>query len=77
MKVSDLDLSTAPWVETTTDSHNVLSNEFQRDLYIREFGDVSIVPDSVKGRYIVPEFAEAREKYSALKKSHCLHFGCH
>jgi hypothetical protein len=77
MKVSDLDLTLSPWVETKTDSHNVLSNEFQRNLFIRQFGDVAIVPDRIAGRYIVPEFSQARKEYSQSKLAHCQKYGSH
>ena len=82
MKVSDLtftdEMSANPWrgysVETPTDAHMIVSNEWSRGEYIRLYGDQVVELD--KKVYRVPAFKEKIAAYSALVQKDCHRWGC-
>jgi hypothetical protein len=69
MRITDLDLTKKNRVETDTDAYSVISNEYQQERYLEEFGDVFLVfdPEYDVYRVLCPKMHEKREKYLNAK----------
>jgi hypothetical protein len=69
MRITDLNLNEQNRVETHTDAYSVISNEYQRDIYIDRYGNVEIVldPEYDVYRALCPKMHEKREKYLNAK----------
>ena len=69
MRITDLNLNEQNRVETHTDAYNVISNEYQRDTYIEQYGNVEIEYDEKYKVYrsLCPDMKEQREKYLDAK----------
>lgn len=75
MKVSDLTPGNNVAVELpNTDALALLVNDYNKQLYLDNHGDLDIVQD---GRvYRVPAFAEGRQAFSGAKARDCAVWGC-
>jgi hypothetical protein len=62
-------------VETPTDATRLVYDEYQREQYIAEFGDVEVEYDTYYKKYIVPAHKAGRDAYIALKAAHCAKWG--
>ena len=69
MRVSELQPAAypqSPSVELPNqDAHRLFTNDFNKNSFIEDYGDVEIVKDGDKWR--VPEFEESRKAYCAYK----------
>tara|TARA_B100001971_G_C17872751_1_gene374062 strand:- start:72 stop:383 length:312 start_codon:yes stop_codon:yes gene_type:complete len=85
-KVSEIMLGGTRWfdhgnevrVETPTDANQVFTvrnGETQRQKFIAEHGDVSVVWDPKFKVWTVPAFAEKRERFSNAKAKDCVRWG--
>ena len=77
MRITDLNLNERNTVETNTDAHHVVSNEYQRDSYIDMYGNVQIEYDEKYKVYrsLCPDMKEQREKYLDAKLSYIRQYG--
>ena len=77
MRITDLNLNERNTVETNTDAHHVVSNEYQRDSYIDQYGNVEIEYDEKYKVYrsLCPDMKEQREKYLDAKLSYIRQYG--
>lgn len=77
MRITDLNLNEKNTVETNTDAHHVISNEYQRDSYIDLYGNVEIEYDEKYKVYrsLCPDMKEQREKYLEAKLSYIRQYG--
>ena len=81
MKVSEIKLGKEIRVETTTDAINVWplntkgGQEWHRDNYIKNYGDVDVKYDAEYNVYQVPAFKEQQDKHSEAKAAHCARWG--
>lgn len=77
MRITDLNLNEKNTVETNTDAHHVISNEYQRDSYIDQYGNVEIEYDEKYKVYrsLCPDMKEQREKYLDAKLSYIRQYG--
>ena len=81
IKVSEIKLGKEIRVETTTDAINVWplntkgGQEWHRDNYINNYGDVDVEYDAEDNTYHVPAFKEQRDRYCASKAEHCRRWG--
>lgn len=62
-------------IETPTDAVAVISNDYQLDAYIAEYGNVP-VGHMVGNVYRVPMFDAKRERFRAAKLAYCEKYGC-
>jgi len=62
-------------IETTTDAQRLIYNEYHREQYIAEFGDVEVEYDEYYKRYRVAAHKVERDAYVALKVAHCATYG--
>lgn len=80
MRVSDLVVAVGMMnphrVETRSDALQIISNEFQVNSFIDQFGDVVIEFDENANVWRVPEFAGVIARYSAAKQIECDRWGC-
>jgi hypothetical protein len=83
MKISELKLNSGRhYVQTKTDALRIVSNKFDVDRYIFNFGDVEIEQDSHSGlavsatHWLVPEFADDIRVYTENKMVQCQRWGC-
>ena len=58
-------------IETPADALRLIYNEYHREQYIAEFGDVVVEYDAYYKRYTVPAFKVQRAEYSKLKQAYC------
>ena len=79
MRVSDLQPAAypqSPSVENpNSDSHRLFTNDFNKNSFIEENGDVEIVWNERYKYWEVPAFAEGRAEYCKLKRAHCERWG--
>ena len=77
MRITDLNLNEKNTVETNTDAHHVISNEYQRDSYIDQYGNVEIEYDEKYKVYrsLCPDMKEQREKFLEAKLSYIRQYG--
>ena len=77
MKITDLNLNEKNTVETDTDAHHVISNEYQRDSYIDQYGNVEIEYDEEYKIYraLCPDMKEQRNRYLEAKLSYIRKYG--
>ena len=76
MNVSEITLTRTTRVEGNTDAYHILSNQFQLDGYIKQFGNVEVVYDAEWKVYRVPSLDEKRNIYSEKKTRDCAKWGC-
>jgi len=69
MNVSQIELSRDTRVEGNSDAHHILSNQFQLDDYIRQFGDVEVFYDAEWKVYRVPSLDMKRKLFCEAKES--------
>jgi hypothetical protein len=62
-------------VETTTDATRLIYNEYQREQYIAEFGDVVVEYDEYYKKYTVSAHKVERDAYIASKAKYCMQYG--
>ena len=62
-------------VETPTDAQRLIYNEYQREQYIAEFGDVEVEYDTYYKKYTVSAHKVERDAYIAFKAAHCPKWG--
>jgi hypothetical protein len=77
MRITDLDLTKKNRVETDTDAYSVISNEYQQERYLEEFGDVFLVfdPEYDVYRVLCPKMHKKREKYLDAKLEDVRRYG--
>ena len=80
MRVSDLqpaDYPQSPSVELPNqDAHRLFTNDFNKNSFIEDYGDVEIVWNEQYKHWEVPAFAEGREAYGIAKQRACETWGC-
>ena len=76
MKVTEITLARTTRVESDTDAYHILSNQFQLDGYVAQFGDVEVVYDSEWKVYRVPSLDAKRSEYCEKKTRDCARWGC-
>ena len=80
MRVSDLQPAAypqSPSVEVpNSDAYRLFTNEFNKNRFIENYGDVEIVWNERYKFWAVPEFAERREAYGIAKQRACDTWGC-
>jgi hypothetical protein len=80
MRVSDLQPAkypASPAVENpNSDSDSLFTDEFNKNSFIEENGDVEIVWNERYKFWAVPAFAEGRRIYSEAKQRACDTWGC-
>ena len=76
MKVSEITLTRTTRVEGDTDAYHILSNQFQLDGYIKQFGNVKVVYDAEWNVYRVPSLDAKRNQYCEAKTRDCARWGC-
>ena len=80
MRVSDLQPAAypqSPSVEApNSDAYRLFTNEFNKNSFIENYGDVEIVWNERYKFWAVPEFAERREAYCIAKQRACDTWGC-
>ena len=63
-------------VETKTDAHQVISNEYHVRRFIAQHGNVEVERDYRDlGLFRVPAFKKDIEKYTKMKAEHCRLYG--
>ena len=62
-------------VETPTDAQRLIYNEYHREQYIAEFGDVEVEYDEYYKRYRVPAHKLQRDSFIAAKANYCTKWG--
>ena len=80
MRVSDLQPAAypqSPSVELPNqDAHRLFTNDFNKNSFIEDYGDVEIVWNEQYKHWEVPAFAEGREAYGIAKQRACETCGC-
>ena len=80
MRVSDLQPAAypqSPSVELPNqDAHRLFTNDFNKNSFIEDYGDVEIVWHEQYKHWEVPAFAEGREAYGIAKQRACETWGC-
>ena len=76
MNVNQIELTRTTRVEGNTDAYHILSNQFQLDGYVEQFGNVEVVYDAEWKVYRVPSLDEKRNIYSEKKTRDCAKWGC-
>tara|TARA_Y100000356_G_scaffold57775_1_gene46821 strand:- start:22 stop:282 length:261 start_codon:yes stop_codon:yes gene_type:complete len=80
MRVSDLQPAAypqSPSVELPNqDAHRLFTNDFNKNSFIEDYGDVEIVWNEQYKHWEVPAFAEGREAYGIAKQRACETWGC-
>ena len=80
MRVSDLQPAAypqSPSVELPNqDAHRLFTNDFNKNSFIEDYGDVEIVWNEQYKHWEVPAFAEGREAYGIAKQRACDTWGC-
>ena len=76
MKVSEITLTKTTRVEGNSDAHYILSNQFQLDDYVRQFGDVEVFYDAEWKVYRVPSLDMKRKLFCEAKESMMRIWGC-
>ena len=76
MQVSEIQIGPNVLVETKTDSCAVFCNEFTKQCFIQDFGDLEVKFDAKTNVYKVPLFTEIRAEYSKIKAEDCEVWGC-
>ena len=76
MNVSEITLTRTTRVESDTDANHILSNQFQLDGYIKQFGNVAVIYDAEWKVYRVPSLDEKRNLYCEKKTLDCAKWGC-
>ena len=75
MRVSDLQPAKypqSPAVELpNSDAHRLFANEFSKNSFIEDHGDVEIVWNERFKHWEVPAFAEGRAAYGIAKQRYC------
>jgi hypothetical protein len=77
-RVSEINITDEPQfisVETTTDAQRLIYNEYHREQYIAEFGDVEVEYDEYYKRYRVAAHKLQRDSFIAAKAAHCTKWG--
>jgi hypothetical protein len=79
MRVSDLVVAVGMMnphrVETRSDALQIISNEFQVNSFIEQFGDVVIEFDENANVWRVPEFAGVIARHNEAKTRDCQRWG--
>lgn len=75
MKISQLHLSPLTRVETPTDAHAIVDNEFRRNAYIERYGDVNTFYDVGANLWRVPAFRDRIRAYTKAKAEDCRRWG--
>ena len=76
MNVNQIELTRTTRVEGNTDAYHILSNQFQLDGYVKQFGNVEVVYDAEWKVYRVPSLDEKRNLYCEKKTRDCAKWGC-
>ena len=80
MRVSELQPAAypqSPSVELPNqDAHRLFTNDFNKNSFIEDYGDVEIVWNEQYKHWEVPAFAEGREAYGIAKQRACETWGC-
>ena len=76
MNVNQIELTRTTRVEGNTDAYHILSNQFQLDGYVEQFGNVEVVYDAEWKVYRVPSLDEKRNLYCEKKTRDCAKWGC-
>ena len=80
MRVSELQPAAypqSPAVENpNSDSDSLFTNEFNKNSFIEDHGDVEIVWNERYNYWEVPAFAESRAAYGIAKQRACDTWGC-
>ena len=76
MNVNQIELTRTTRVESDTDAYHILSNQFQLDGYVEQFGNVEVVYDAEWKVYRVPSLDEKRNLYCEKKTRDCAKWGC-
>ena len=80
MRVSDLQPAAypqSPSVELPNqDAQRLFTNDFNKNSFIEDYGDVEIVWNEQYKHWEVPAFAEGREAYGIAKQRACETWGC-
>ena len=78
MRVSELQPAAypqSPAVELPNDAHRLFTNEFNKNSFIENYGDVEIVWNERYKHWEVPAFAESRKAYGDAKQRYCEQHG--
>ena len=76
MHVNQIELTRNTRVEGDTDAYHILSNQFQLDGYVQQFGNVEVVYDAERKVYRVPSLDAKRNLYCEKKTRDCAKWGC-
>ena len=80
MRVSDLQPAAYPQSPSVAlpnqDAHRLFTNDFNKNSFIEDYGDVEIVWNEQYKHWEVPAFAEGREAYGIAKQRACETWGC-
>ena len=80
MRVSELQPAAypqSPSVELpNSDAYRLFTNDFNKNSFIEDYGDVEIVWNEQYKHWEVPAFAEGREAYGIAKQRACETWGC-
>jgi hypothetical protein len=76
MQVSEIQIGPNVLVENHTDSHTVFCNEYSKQCFLEDFGDLEVKFDAKTNVYKVPLFTEIRAEYSKIKAEDCGVWGC-
>jgi len=76
MKVTEITLARTTRVESDTDAYHIVSNQFQLDGYVAQFGNVDVVYDAESKVYRVPSLDAKRSEYCEKKTRDCARWGC-
>ena len=76
MHVNQIELTRNTRVESDTDAYHILSNQFQLDQYVQQFGNVEVVWDDEWTVYRVPSLDAKRNQYCEAKTRDCARWGC-
>jgi len=75
MNVNQIELTRNTRVESDTDAYHILSNQFQLDQYVQQFGNVEVVWDDDWTVYRVPSLDAKRSEYETKKARDCARWG--
>jgi hypothetical protein len=79
MRVSELQPAAypqSPSVEKpNSDAHALFTNDFNKNSFIEDNGDVEIVWNAQYKYWAVPAFAESRKVYGEAKQRYCEQYG--
>ena len=76
MNVNQIELTRTTRVEGDTDAYHILSNQFQLDGYVQQFGNVEVFYDAERKVYRVPSLDAKRSEYESKKTIDCAKWGC-